>query len=121
MRAFILAALALFVVGCKSTADVPVAATPIQAVLAQGKDDQRVVVRGQVTQKLSSERFVIADRTGSIRVHIDDDAVRRQGIGVGSQVEVAAEVDTNGLRETTLKAERVVVLVPSTGGARPAY
>jgi len=121
MRTLVVAVLALFVVACKSTADAPVAATPIQAVLAQGKDDQRVVVRGQVTQKLSGERFVIADRTGSIRVHIDDDAVRRQGIGVGSQVEVAAEVDTNGFRETTLKAERVVVLAPSTGGTRPAY
>lgn len=94
---------------------------PSKRSLAQGKDDQRVVVRGQVLQKLSAERFVIGDSTGAIRVHIDDDAVRRAGIGVGSQVEVAGEVDTNLLRETTLKAERVVVLAPRAGAAGPAY
>ncbi|MGQ0752580.1 MAG: NirD/YgiW/YdeI family stress tolerance protein [Betaproteobacteria bacterium] len=121
MRALVVAVLALFLVACKSTADAPVAATPIQAVLAQGKDDQRVVVRGQVMQKLSDERFVVADSTGSIRVHIDDDAVRRQGIGVGSQVEVAGEIDTNMFRDPTLKAERVVVLAPRVTGAPRAY
>jgi uncharacterized protein YdeI (BOF family) len=124
MRALFIALLPLVLVACKSTADAPVVTTPIQAVLAQGKDDQRVVVRGQVLQKLSEERFVVGDSTGSIRVHIDDDAVRRAGVGVGSYVEVAGEVDTNLFKDPTLKAERVVVLAPRTGaapGAGPAY
>lgn len=120
MKALVVALLGLFLVACKSTADAPVTATPIQAVLAQGKDDQRVVVRGQVMQRLSDERFVVADSTGSIRVHIDDDAVRRAGIGVGSQVEVAGEIDTNTFKDPTIKAERVAVVAPRTGAAPTA-
>lgn len=125
MRVFTIAVLSLLLAACKTTADAPVTATPIQAVLAQGKDDQRVVVRGQVLRRLSDERFEVGDNTGSIRVHIEDEAVRRAGIGVGSQVEVAGEVDTNMFKDPTIKAERVVLLAPGSGTAatppRPAY
>lgn len=125
MRVFAIAVLSLLFAACKTTADAPVTATPIQAVLAQGKDDQRVVVRGQVLRKLSDERFVVGDNTGSIRVHIEDDAVRRAGIGVGSQVEIAGEIDTNMFKDPTIKAERVVLLAPGSGTPatppRPAY
>ncbi|HET9664012.1 MAG TPA: NirD/YgiW/YdeI family stress tolerance protein [Burkholderiales bacterium] len=121
MRALFVALLPLLLVACKTAADAPVVTTPIQAVLAQGKDDQRVVVRGQVLQKLSDERFVVGDSSGAIHVHIDDDAVRRAGIGVGSQVEVAGEVDTKLFRDPTIKAERVVVLAPRAGAAGRAY
>lgn len=120
MRALFIALLPLTLLACKSI-EVPVTATPIQAVLAQGKDDQRVVIRGQVVRKLEDERFVVADNTGSIRVKIDDDAVRRAGLGIGSHVEVAGEVDTNTFRDSTIKAERVAVLAAPVAVPAPRY
>ena len=45
MRAIAVALLLSFLGACQSVDDTPVATTPIQAILVQGKDDQQV--RGQ--------------------------------------------------------------------------
>jgi uncharacterized protein (TIGR00156 family) len=122
MRTLVIALFASLLVACQSMKDSPVAATPIQAVLAQGKDDQRVVIRGQVVSKIGDERYVVGDNSGQIRVHIDDDAARTAALGIGTHVEIAGEVDTNAWRETTLKAERVAVMTPRPVAApAPAY
>jgi uncharacterized protein (TIGR00156 family) len=112
MKALVIALFGSLLVACHSMKDAPVAATPIQAVLAQGKDDQRVVIRGQVMSKIDDEKYVVGDNSGQIRVDIDDDAARRAALGVGTHVEIAGEVDTNAWRQTTLKAERVAVIAP---------
>jgi uncharacterized protein (TIGR00156 family) len=85
---------------------------PIQSVLAHGKDDQRVVVRGQILQKLDDEKYLIGDGTGHIRVEIDDDLVKGDALAIGAQIEVAGEVDENVFSATSINAERVALLMP---------
>lgn len=112
MRTIALAVLLSFVAACQSVNDAPVAATPIQAILAQGKDDQRVVVRGEIVSKVDEERYVIGDGTGTIQAEIDDDVARRAALGIGTRVEISGEVDTNVTKAPTIKAKRVAVLAP---------
>jgi uncharacterized protein (TIGR00156 family) len=112
-----MALIAALVSACTTMHQQPVAATPIQAVLAQAKDDQHVVVRGQVQSRLDDHRYVVSDGSGSIRVAIDDDVARRSAIGVGSRVEVSGEVDTNFFHDPTIRADRVAVLSPGAAGS----
>lgn len=117
-KAIAIALFAALTAACTTMHQQPVAATPIQAVLAQAKDDQHVVIRGQVQSRLDDHRYVVADNTGSIRVAIDDDVARRAAIGVGSRVEVSGEIDTNFFHDPTIRADRVAVLAPGAVGYR---
>lgn len=99
---------------------------PIQSILTYGKDDQRVVVRGQVLSKVDDEEYVIGDGTGRIRVEIDDDLVKEHALAVGAHVEIMGEVDRNVFSEPSIEAKRVAVLVPrpvlpAPAAGPPAY
>jgi len=106
-----LVALLLYAVPVGAQTATPVV-VPIQSVLARGKDDQRVVVRGQVLKKLDDEKYIIGDGTGNIRVEIDDDLVKGEALAIGPQLEIVGEVDENVFRDSSIKAERVAILVP---------
>lgn len=112
MRALLVALSASLLVACQSVDNAPVASTPIQAILAQGKDDQRVVIRGQILSKIDNERYVVGDGTGTIRAEIDDDVARNAALGIGTHVQLTGEVDTNVTKEPTIKVKRVAVLTP---------
>ncbi|MFX1676316.1 NirD/YgiW/YdeI family stress tolerance protein [Paraburkholderia sp. A2WS-5] len=47
------------------------AATTVQQLASAGKDDQRVVLRGQVVKSLGDEKYTFKDSTGEIPVKID--------------------------------------------------
>ncbi|MFX1765889.1 NirD/YgiW/YdeI family stress tolerance protein [Paraburkholderia sp. A1RI-2L] len=47
------------------------AATTVQQLTSAGKDDQRVVLRGQVVKSLGDEKYTFKDSTGEIPVKID--------------------------------------------------
>ena len=110
MRAIAVALLLSFLGACQSVDDTPVATTPIQAILVQGKDDQQVRVRGEIVSKVDDERYVIGDGTGTIQARIDDDLARKAALGIGTRVEILGEVDTNISKAPTIRAKRVAVL-----------
>ncbi|WP_213307035.1 YgiW/YdeI family stress tolerance OB fold protein [Paraburkholderia sacchari] len=47
------------------------AATTVQQLTSTGKDDQRVVLRGNVVKSLGDEKYTFKDSTGEIPVKID--------------------------------------------------
>lgn len=46
-------------------------ATTIQQLVDEGKDDQRVVLRGHVLKAMDDEKYAFSDGTGEIPVKID--------------------------------------------------
>lgn len=47
--------------------------TTVRDVLNQGRDDQKVVLTGKLTNYLGHDRYEFTDATGSIEVELDDD------------------------------------------------
>ena len=89
----------------------PGAADPITTVAAalQAKDDTRVVLEGNITQQLDSERYIFQDDTGTINVEIDDEDMPMGGINEKSRVRLTGEVD-KGLTSLEVDVDRIDVL-----------
>ena len=57
------------------------------------RDDVPVIMKGKITQRKGSEKFLFEDSTGSITVEIDDDDWRGQTITPTDSVKLYGDVD----------------------------
>jgi len=80
----------------------------VKQVLSEAKDDQTVVVRGQVVRMLGDEDFILSDDTGEIRVDVDDDDPTARQLQPGATVEVHGEADVDSAQPTEIEAARIV-------------
>ncbi|OOS20941.1 NirD/YgiW/YdeI family stress tolerance protein [Moraxella pluranimalium] len=55
-------------------------------------DDTKVSIKGQITRKLSREKYELQDATGKIQVEIDDEDLRGASI-VGKNITITGELD----------------------------
>lgn len=77
-------------------------ATTVAQILQDAKNDQRVSLRGQVTQQLSEEKFIFNDGTGEIQLDIDDDLTKTSPITPPVEVELIGEVDKGIVSDTEI-------------------
>lgn len=77
-------------------------ATTVAQILQDAKDDQRVSLRGQITQQLSEEKFIFNDGTGEIQLDIDDDLTKTSPITPPVEVELIGEVDKGVISDTEI-------------------
>lgn len=77
-------------------------ATTVAQILQDIKDDQRVSLRGQITQQLSEEKFIFNDGTGEIQLDIDDDLTKTSPINPPVEVELIGEVDKGVISDTEI-------------------
>ena len=57
------------------------------------RDDVPVIMKGKITQRKGSEKFLFEDSTGAITVEIDDDDWRGQTITPTDSVKLYGDVD----------------------------
>jgi uncharacterized protein (TIGR00156 family) len=63
-------------------------------LLAHGKDDQYLTLRGRITQYLGDEDYLFVDPTGSIRLEIDHDKFPRdKQVGADTMIEITGEYE----------------------------
>lgn len=77
-------------------------ATTVAQILQDTKDDQRVTLRGQITAKLSDEKFIFNDGSGEIQLEIDDDLTKVTPITPPVEVEIIGEVDKGLVSDTEI-------------------
>lgn len=77
-------------------------ATTVAQILQDAKDDQRVSLRGQITQQLSEEKFIFNDGTGEIQLDIDDDLTKTSPITPPVEIELIGEVDKGVISDTEI-------------------
>lgn len=80
-------------------------ATTVAQILQDAKDDQRVSLRGQITQQLSEEKFIFNDGTGEIQLDIDDDLTKTSPITPPVEIELIGEVDKGVISDTEIEVK----------------
>lgn len=107
----LLLALALFVgLSFSALAQAPASElTPIQTIVENPVDDQRVTIRGEIVRQIDDEDYIVRDASGEIRVEIDDDVLHPRHIRIGMEVEIYGEVDVER-NYVEIEAKRVTVL-----------
>lgn len=82
----------------------------VQWVKDNGRDDQRVLLRGRVINHVRGDDYTFADDSGEIRVEIDHDVFGGQVIDQNTLVEIWGEIDFDDGRfqEIDVKSLRVV-------------
>ena len=85
-------------------------AATVEAILAQPKDDQDVVLQGRLLRKTGDEKYIFADGTGEITVDIDDDELPRDPVDDNTLVELRGEVDTDSDRPPEIDVDSVRIM-----------
>jgi len=65
--------------------------TTVAQIQAQPVDDQRVVLQGQITQKIGDDKYLFTDGSGMIVLEIDD--VPASAVPLNQPVKVFGEVE----------------------------
>ena len=83
----------------------------VKDLLAQGKDDQYVRLKGKLTSHKGDEDYEFTDASGKITVEIDSDRFP-QGVTVdhNTVVELTGEFDKEMFGESTLDVEQIKVV-----------
>lgn len=79
-------------------------------VLKAPVDDQEVVLRGRVVEKLSKDKYRFVDKTGEIRVEIDAEDFRGQTVSDTTVVEIRGEVEKNFVKSPEIDVKYLTVV-----------
>lgn len=85
-------------------------ATTVAQILQDTKDDQRVTLRGQISQQLSEEKFIFNDGTGEIQLEIDDDLTKATPITPPVEIELIGEVDKGMISDTEIDVKSFTII-----------
>lgn len=82
----------------------------VAEVLKAPVDDQEVVLRGRILEKLSKDKYRFADSSGEIRVEIDLEDFRGQTISDSTVVEIRGEVETSFVKSPEIDVKHLTVV-----------
>ncbi len=100
------------VIGCAGAAmaDFKGPAGAETATVAQAKemhDDTHVILKGTIEKALGDEDYLFKDKTGTIRVEIDDDVWKGVDVTPADTVEIRGEVDTHFYKPTEIDVHQI--------------
>ncbi|MCW9710577.1 NirD/YgiW/YdeI family stress tolerance protein [Avibacterium sp. 21-586] len=87
---------------------------PVSQISEQAtwKDDQRIVLQGNIIKQLSKDDFLFRDKSGEIEVEIEPHAWRGKTITPSDEVKILAEVDKSD-KKLELEVQRVAKVAKS--------
>ncbi len=71
------------------------------------KDESQVILRGNIESSLGDEKYLFKDKTGSIRVEIDDDDWKGLVVKPTDTVEIKGEVDSHLMKPNDIDVESI--------------
>ncbi|QAB15131.1 NirD/YgiW/YdeI family stress tolerance protein [Hydrogenovibrio thermophilus] len=84
----------------------------VKQILANPQDDQFVVLKGYLTQQVSSDKYIFKDDTGEIRVEIDHDLFTSDPIKADTLVEIRGEVEKDFLKTPEIDVDHLSIVKP---------
>ncbi|MBX3651838.1 MAG: NirD/YgiW/YdeI family stress tolerance protein [Burkholderiales bacterium] len=84
----------------------------VAEVLKDPVDDRKVLLRGKLLKKVSSDKYLFSDGTGEIRVEIDDDLLRGIRVSETSVIEIYGEIEKDFMRDPEIDVKRIAVIEP---------
>ncbi|MFZ7187527.1 YgiW/YdeI family stress tolerance OB fold protein [Avibacterium avium] len=87
---------------------------PVSQISEQAtwKDDQRIVLQGNIVKQLSKDDFLFRDKSGEIEVEIEPHAWRGKTITPNDEVKILAEVEKSD-KKLELEVQRVAKVAKS--------
>ena len=73
-------------------------------------DDTKIILEGNIINKLYHEHYTLKDSTGEIIIEIDDDDWYGHKIRVGQKIRVYGEIDTHHNRPISIDVNAVEIL-----------
>lgn len=70
-------------------------------------DESRVVLQGFIESRLGGEDYMFKDKSGSIKVEIDDDIWQGLNVTPNDLVEIEGEVDTHLYKPTDIEVHSI--------------
>jgi len=91
----------------------------VKSILAHPVDDTWVTLRGHLLQKVGRDKYTFGDKTGQIRVDVDDKYFPN-GVTITptTHIQISGEVDVEHYRSPEIDVKNMVVL--PEGGATPS-
>jgi len=82
----------------------------VRWIKENGHDDQKVVMRGRLLNRLSDDRYIFADSTGKIVVEIDRDVFQGRVVTERTDVEIKGilDFDVDKLKGIEVKSIKVI-------------
>lgn len=84
--------------------------TTVAEILKTPVDDQQVLLRGRLVEKISKDKYRFVDASGEIRVEIDTADFRGQAVSEKSVVEILGEVETSFVKSPQVDVQRLTVV-----------
>lgn len=84
--------------------------TTVAEVLKTPVDDQEVVLRGRLVEKLTKDKYRFVDNSGEIRVEIDLEDFRGQTVSDTTVVEIRGEVEKDFVKTPEIDVKRLTVV-----------
>lgn len=91
----------------------PGAKTPAKSVaeiLKSPVDDQHVSLKGKLTKKVGSEKYIFTDGTGEIRVEIDNEDFPAVAVDDKTTIEITGEVEKDFMESPEIDVETLAVV-----------
>jgi uncharacterized protein (TIGR00156 family) len=82
----------------------------VKSIVDKPVDDQYVVLRGFIAEKLADDTYTFKDASGSIRVRIPDSHFPAKPIKPDTKVELAGKVETDFLVSPEIQVTRLKIL-----------
>lgn len=84
----------------------------VKQLLAYGRDDQYVTLRGYITKQLRHEHYLFSDETGTVQVDIDTHHMPAEIITDKTKVEITGEYDKEYDGTSEIEVKKVIILKP---------
>lgn len=84
-----------------------VAPTTVNKVLKSPVDDEYVLISGKITSRISKDKYVFTDKTGSITVEIDNKVFAGRKVTADTRVEIWGKVDKDMFKEPKIDVKRL--------------
>ena len=82
----------------------------VKQVLDNGRDDQMVVLEGNLINQVRNDKYTLRDATGTIVVEIDDRIFAGQRVDSNTKVRVEGEIDAEIMKPNEVEAHRLTVI-----------
>lgn len=104
-----LLALALVVLSAFGEAAEVMQVSNIRSVLNEPKNEERVILRGRIAERIDDKRFVLNDGTGRIHFELDR-RFQGQAPALGMNVQIEGTVMKRIMGDPAIRVERVTIL-----------
>lgn len=84
--------------------------TTVEQILKKPVDDKDVTLKGKLTKKVGSEKYLFSDNTGEIRVEIDSEDFPKVAVDDKTTIEITGEVEKDFMETPEIDVDTLTII-----------